>query len=131
MVITNDFILRIYMEGGTRMNKDIIKVTIPSAEQARKSLDEYDTERFDKVLFDQLLDDVSEAIIKAIKDGEYSAEFEFKAYMDDNKEARKYSNTALKTLLLTLQGLGYEIDYKTVATKRTERIKQGKLVIKW
>ena len=113
------------------MNKDIIKVTIPSAEQARKSSDEYDTERFDKVLFDQLLDDVSVVISKAIKDGEYSADFEFKAYMDDNKEARKYSNTALKTLLLTLQGLGYEIDYKTVPTIRTERKKQGKLLIKW
>ena len=113
------------------MNKDIIKVTIPSAEQARKSSEEYDTERFDKILFDQLLDDVSEVISKAIKDGEYSAGIEFKANMDDNKEARKYSNTALKTLLLTLQGLGYDIDYKTVPTKRTERIKQGKLVIKW
>ena len=113
------------------MNKDIIKVTIPSAEQARKSSEEYDIERFDKILFDQLLDDVSEAISKAVKDGEYSAEIEFKANMDNKKEARKYSNTALKTLLLTLQGLGYDIDYKTIPMKRTERKKQGKLLIKW
>ena len=113
------------------MNKDIIKVNFPSAEQARKSSEEHDIERFDKILFDQLLDDVSEVISKAIKDGEYSARIEFKASMDDNKEARKYSNTALETLLLTLQGLGYDIDYKTIPTKRTERKKQGKLLIKW
>src|SRR5699024_2783217 len=112
-------------------DKDTVKINIPFAKQARRKTENYDTEKLDMELFRELVDEVEKAIDKAIKNGEYSTDVVLKADMDINKEARKYSKTAMDTLLQALQKLGYRGSYKVSQTTKSDRKKQIKISIKW